>query len=173
MGCRLGPSAVARFIKKAEAREKAAGVRFRNNPADSACWAETGITEAGKQITIASQFHAAKVDWSPAKKGPGSRINGAQIVIDLLQEDRFFVFDTCRHWIRTVPALQPDPDDWEDVDTEMEDHCWDETRYSLVSRHHPEPKGDDDRTPLPGTFQHLLDAEAREQKRSRLRRRAA
>lgn len=174
VGCRLGPTRVAALIKKAEARERLAGCRFVRNPADSACWAETGIQRAGQEITIASQFADAGIDWMPARKGPGSRISSAQVVIDLLEADRFKVFDTCRHWIRTVPALQPDPDDWEDVDTEMEDHCWDETRYSLVAHHHPQPGDPDADKPKPGTFDHLLQAELEhEARRSKLRRRAA
>jgi hypothetical protein len=46
----------------------------------------------------------------------------------------FFVFDTCIHWIRTVPVLQHDRLRAEDLDTEAEDHVADETRYALSSR---------------------------------------
>jgi hypothetical protein len=44
------------------------------------------------------------------------------------------VFDTCRHFIRTVPALQHDPMRIEDLDTRAEDHIADETRYACLSR---------------------------------------
>lgn len=44
------------------------------------------------------------------------------------------VFSTCANFIRTVPVLQHDPDHPEDIDTEMEDHCGDETRYGCASR---------------------------------------
>ena len=40
-----------------------------------------------------------------------------------------YVFDTCRHFIRTVPALVYDQRDVEDVDTGGEDHIYDELRY--------------------------------------------
>ena len=36
--------------------------------------------------------------------------------------------------IRTLPLLQHDPDRPEDLDTEMEDHAADETRYACLSR---------------------------------------
>lgn len=45
-----------------------------------------------------------------------------------------FVFNTCRDFIRTVPALQHDPDNPEDIDTDGEDHAGDEARYACMSR---------------------------------------
>ena len=46
----------------------------------------------------------------------------------------FFVFDTCVHWWRTVPVLAVSPLNIEDVDTDLEDHAYDETRYMLSAR---------------------------------------
>jgi hypothetical protein len=48
-----------------------------------------------------------------------------------------FVFDTCRDFIRTVPAQQHDPARPEDLDTTGEDHIADETRYACMSRQMP------------------------------------
>jgi hypothetical protein len=45
-----------------------------------------------------------------------------------------YVFETCKDFIRTVPALQHDPDRPEDVDTDGEDHVADEARYGCMSR---------------------------------------
>jgi hypothetical protein len=45
-----------------------------------------------------------------------------------------FVFTTCRDLIRTLPALQHDPDRPEDLDTSAEDHAADECRYACMSR---------------------------------------
>ncbi|MCA3704265.1 MAG: terminase [Methylobacterium sp.] len=44
------------------------------------------------------------------------------------------VFSTCTDLIRTLPALQHDPDRPEDVDTDGEDHAPDECRYACMSR---------------------------------------
>lgn len=46
-----------------------------------------------------------------------------------------YVFSTCRHFIRTLPALVYSQVDVEDVDTEGEDHIYDECRY--VCMDHP------------------------------------
>jgi hypothetical protein len=45
-----------------------------------------------------------------------------------------YVFSTCTHLIRTLPALQHDADRPEDVDTEGEDHAPDALRYGCMAR---------------------------------------
>lgn len=45
-----------------------------------------------------------------------------------------FFFETCIHTIRTLPALQHDEANAEDLDTKQEDHAADETRYACMSR---------------------------------------
>jgi hypothetical protein len=52
-----------------------------------------------------------------------------------------YFFDNCFDSIRTIPALQHDPNKAEDLDTKMEDHAADECRYACMSRPwtRPEP----------------------------------
>lgn len=45
-----------------------------------------------------------------------------------------YTFNNCDAFIRTIPALQHDPDRPEDLDTHGEDHVADETRYACMSR---------------------------------------
>jgi hypothetical protein len=45
-----------------------------------------------------------------------------------------YLFSTCTHTIRTLPALQHDKSNAEDVDSDGEDHAPDETRYACMSR---------------------------------------
>ena len=40
-----------------------------------------------------------------------------------------YVFSTCKHFIRTLPSLVYSQVDVEDVDTDGEDHIYDECRY--------------------------------------------
>lgn len=42
--------------------------------------------------------------------------------------------ERCKAPIETIPVLQSDPNDPNDVDTKGEDHCWDETRYGCMYR---------------------------------------
>lgn len=44
------------------------------------------------------------------------------------------VFTTCRDFLRTVPVLQHDSINAEDLDSDMEDHAADEARYACMSR---------------------------------------
>lgn len=56
------------------------------------------------------------------------------------------MFETCQDLIRTLPALQHDPDRPEDVDTDSEDHAPDEARYACMSYPYtaPRPLSDDE-----------------------------
>ena len=67
-------------------------------------------------------------------KGINDRIDGKMQVHHRLSFDddgipMLYVFDTCRHFIRTVPNLVYDERDVEDIDTDGEDHIYDELRY--------------------------------------------
>lgn len=68
------------------------------------------------------------------EKGDNARIAGKMQLHHRLAFDEkgvpmLYVFDTCRHFIRTVPALCYGHANVEDVDTAAEDHIYDETRY--------------------------------------------
>jgi hypothetical protein len=64
-----------------------------------------------------------------------------------------YFFSTCKDAIRTIPALQHDPDKPEDVQTESEDHAGDEVRYACMSR--PWIKAAPATEPLPRHETHL------------------
>jgi hypothetical protein len=44
------------------------------------------------------------------------------------------IYNTCEHFIRTIPLLQTDPHNVEDIDTTMEDHCYDEAALICMGR---------------------------------------
>ena len=46
----------------------------------------------------------------------------------------FYVFNTCKHFIRTIPALMYSETQVEDIDTKLEDHIYDEWRYVCMAR---------------------------------------
>lgn len=68
--------------------------------------------------------------------------NGGPPLDDLLSERNdelvgtpmWYCFSTCKHLIRTLPALQHDLKNAEDCDTDGEDHAPDSLRYGLMSR---------------------------------------
>ena len=118
---------IARDILDAEIKEKNQGVRFRNNVADSAIFMRDG-----RHKSVADVFADHGVVWESSSKGPGSRVQGLQEIVDRLSSDSLQVFKTCRHWLRTVPSLPADTKRIEDIDTSAEDHLFDATRYGLM-----------------------------------------
>jgi hypothetical protein len=42
---------------------------------------------------------------------------------DIPEKPGLWIFNTCKHWIRTVPVLQRDETKPDDLDTSQEDHC--------------------------------------------------
>ena len=46
----------------------------------------------------------------------------------------FYCFNTCKHFLRTIPALMYSETQVEDIDTHMEDHQYDEWRYVCMAR---------------------------------------
>ncbi len=110
---------------------------------NSANGTETTIADdLQKQVTIDGRRHRGIV-FTEVEKGPGSRKQGWQQLREWLdntvpkpglkvrEKPGLFVFNTCRHFLRTVPVLPRDEDDPDDVDTESEDHVGDDVRYRL------------------------------------------
>ena len=105
--------------------------------ADPAVWSKTD-----KEASIAEKFESA--GWKMIKAN-NERINGKMQLHQLLKtkgEDgkpMLLVFDTCFDFIRTIPLLLPSKTHPEDIDTAMEDHIYDETRYAIMSEYARQP----------------------------------
>lgn len=72
-------------------------------------------------------------------KGDNDRLAGWMQVHYRMAFDKdgfpmMYVFNTCKAFIRTIPVLMYDRNKLEDLDTKMEDHVADETRYFCMSR---------------------------------------
>jgi hypothetical protein len=125
------------------AEEVAAGILERERPetvrfgvADPSIFARDGGPSLAERMAMAG------VHFRPAdntRVGKVGALSGwdqmrARIAPTAGAAPMLYVFETCREFIRTVPALQHDPLRPEDLDTEAEDHIADETRYACLSR---------------------------------------
>ena len=108
--------------------------RFKPGPADSQIFAVTE-KESG---SIAKKMAEVGVHWEAADKRPGSRKNGLELFKSMLAASEtgegrgFYVMENCEEFIQTVPYLPRDEDDPDDVDTDAEDHVFDECRYMVT-----------------------------------------
>ena len=98
--------------------------------------ADPAIWDASRGQSIAETALSCGVYFTP---GDNNRIPGWMQMHYRFQFDengyaRLYVFSNCRAFIRTIPLLLYDAQRPEDLDTGMEDHAADETRYFCMSR---------------------------------------
>jgi hypothetical protein len=104
-------------------------------PADN----QIGEERESDQETIKDKMEDMGVTWERSNKNPGSRKIGLQLLRDRLEassrgEGRgFLVMDCCTAWLNSVPVLERDEDDEDDINTDSEDHAYDETRYRVLA----------------------------------------
>lgn len=102
--------------------------------ADPAIWNSEKHDE--KTLSIAQEFE--KVGWK-MHKGNHDRMNGLVMLDQMLKAEvmpgvpMLQVFNTCTAFIRTIPMLTPNPLRPEDINTDQEDHPYDDTRYAIMS----------------------------------------
>lgn len=88
--------------------------------------------------TIGTKMEAEGVGWHPADKSAGSRVNGWQLIRDMLgnalkrEGPGLYVTKSCRHAISFIPDTPRDEENPDDVDTDAEDHLQDEIRYRVL-----------------------------------------
>ena len=127
-GVKLEPAAVAREIRRIEREDPNLQGREIRRVGDPAIWGSDGTESIG------ALFERERIYW---EKGDHARISGKMQMHPRLAFDRegkpmMYVFNTCKHFIRTVPNLVYSQRDVEDIDTDGEDHIYDECRYVLM-----------------------------------------
>lgn len=91
------------------------------------------IRDGGPSIADTMAIHKCMWRRADNKRVPGA----AQVRVRLVGEGgtpMLYFSETCVDTIRTLPVLQHDETNPEDVDTEAEDHAYDELRYACMSR---------------------------------------
>ena len=124
-GVKWEPGEVARKIKEIEAEDPNMKGRKILRVGDPAIWGSDGTESIGALMERERVYF---------EKGDHARLDGKMQVHHRLTFDAegvpmLYVFDTCKHFIRTVPNLVYDETNVEDIDTDGEDHIYDELRY--------------------------------------------
>jgi hypothetical protein len=131
VGLRLTAEEVARGIAAREANEK-----ITYGVIDPAAFAQDGGPSIAERMAKCGAIFRRADNTRVGQRGALSGWDHvrARLKGDADGRPMLFVFDTCKDFIRTVPALQHDPDRPEDLDTDGEDHVADEVRYGCASR---------------------------------------
>jgi hypothetical protein len=130
-GVMLTPGEIGMQLAEFLDEEFREGIRFQGI-ADPAIWDQS----RGKSVEEQIRDVFSGVIF---RKGDNTRLPGKMQLHERLKFDEnghpmLYVFNTCRDFIRTIPAITYDPKKAEDIDTAGEDHIYDETRYFLMSR---------------------------------------
>lgn len=125
VGVKMEPGEVARQIKRIEAEDPNLRGRTIHRVGDPAIWGSDGTESIGALMERERVYF---------ERGDHARIDGKMQVHHRLAFDEdgwamLYVFHTCKNFIRTVPNLVYDETDVEDIDTDGEDHIYDELRY--------------------------------------------
>ena len=127
-GVRWEPGRIAREIVRIEKEDpNLRGRRIRGI-------ADPSIFDESRGESIAAMMERAGVFFD---RGDNHRLAGKMQLHHRLAFDgegvpMLYVFNTCRGFIRTLPALTYSTVDVEDIDTSLEDHIYDECRYVLM-----------------------------------------
>ena len=116
---------IARMIRRIESEDPNLMGRPIRGVADPAIYQRNGGASIGELMEREGVY------WD---KADNTRLAGKAQLHNRLAFDgqgipMLYVFSTCRHFIRTLPALVYSQVDVEDVDTTGEDHIYDECRY--------------------------------------------
>jgi hypothetical protein len=113
-----------------KAKEAASFVGIEDMVADPACWTKVGFSEESVESVFSEYF--------VMHKGINDRVGGAHAVHNYLKTPlsdggpMLCIFPNCKDFVRTIPLLTASKTNPEDIDTRLEDHIYDETRYAVM-----------------------------------------
>lgn len=138
VGLKMSGPDVARGILEREVKLREAGwIQTQPEPGP----ADNQIRDVKERDvdTIAKKMEDLGVAWTLSDKSPGSRKNGLQLLRDRMESSLtgvgpgIYFMDNCIEAIATLPVLPRDEDNPDDVDTDSEDHVYDDVRYRVLA----------------------------------------
>jgi hypothetical protein len=147
VGLRMLASDIAKGIIEKEISLGIYG-KVTNGPADNAIWTvENGNSIAAsmqRPVRLDNGKTVAGINWTRSDKGSGSRIagwstmrkhlaNAIKPLSGVREYPGLFVFNTCYDFISLIGSIPRDKKNPDDIDTNCEDHAFDEIRYMILS----------------------------------------
>lgn len=143
LGLKMGARTVAKGILERETTLVPRWLPRKPSPgpADNAIRNVVEKDSDSIEVLMASE----RVIWTESDKKPGSRKNGLQLIRDRLESavkhhngiekpgPGLYFMDCCNASLSTLPVLPRDPKDLDDVDTDAEDHVYDDVRYRVLA----------------------------------------
>lgn len=128
-GIKWSPDEIFKEIKRIESEHRWLKGKNIQGVADPAIW------DASRGESIAETAEKYHIYFD---KGDNQRLPGWMQIHYRLRFDEngipmMYVFSNCKDFIRTIPLMAYDPNKPEDIDTKMEDHIADETRYMCMA----------------------------------------
>ena len=133
-GLKWTPDKVFKTIKRMEEEHPLLAGREILGVADYQIW----DAEQGESIADTGMKYGIFFDKSDKKRIPGWMQCHYRLQFDNDGRPRFYVFTNCTEFIRTIPTLEYDEHEDEDLNSHGEDHAADEWRY-LCMKHLIEP----------------------------------
>lgn len=143
-GIKITPDEIFKRIKQIESEHRWLKGKHIYGVADPSIW------DVSRGQSIAETGEKQGIYFEP---GDNKRMAGLMQCHYRLEFDdngvpMFYVFSTCKDFIRTVPALKYDEHKAEDIDTDLEDHAYDDWRYFCMNRPmNPIPRKNPDAKP--------------------------
>lgn len=130
VGAKLNPAEIAAEIKRIEKEDPNLKGRQINGIADPSIFDESRGESVARMMERSPNFiyfHGGDNTRIPGKMQYHYRFAFDSEGLPMLQ-----VFNTCKHFIRTLPTLVYDDRHVEDINTEQEDHIYDMCRYVIM-----------------------------------------
>jgi len=147
-GIRMESRDVARQILELEQRHNLIGTNAVDRIADPAVFKQEDGPSIGEKMAeqgvvfrrgdnkripgwdvMRALMRGEMTDWEVIRTD-----DGEDQIINAIYTPMLYITENCKAWIRTVPVLERDEKEPEDIDTTSEDHIADETRYVCASR---------------------------------------
>ncbi len=125
VGVKWEPARIAAEIKRIEHDDPNLKGRTIHGIADPAI----AKAEMGESVAEIMERTGIYFDAGDHQRIAGKMQLHHRLAFDEDGRPQLYIFSTCKHCIRTLPALVYDSTDVEDIDTEGEDHIYDELRY--------------------------------------------